>query len=74
MIWKMRFLVLGILAGSIALAWGQQAQQTARPEPPKRDPHTPGYVHATELPDGTVPPADQDGDFVLGPAHPRHRR
>ncbi|WP_082661877.1 alpha/beta hydrolase [Terracidiphilus gabretensis] len=37
--------------------------------PPTRDPHTPGYVTATELPDGTVPPADKDGNFILGPTH-----
>src|SRR6202167_2351248 len=74
--WKMRFLGLGILTGSIALAWaGQtaaapQAQQTARPTPPTRDPHSPGYVQAKELPDGTVPPPDQDGNFIIGPTHP----
>ena len=71
----MRLLGLLILTGSIALAYaGQpaaapQAQQTARPEPPTRDPHSPGYVHAKELPDGTVPPADQDGNFIIGPTH-----
>jgi enterochelin esterase-like enzyme len=74
--WKMRFLGLGILTGSIALAWaGQtvavpQAQQTPRPTPPTRDPHSPGYVQARELPDGTVPPPDQDGNFIIGPTHP----
>src|SRR5580692_11327924 len=72
---KMRFLGVGILTGSIALGWaGQtaavsQAQQTARPTPPTRDPHTPGYVQAKELPDGTVPPPDADGNFILGPTH-----
>jgi iron(III)-enterobactin esterase len=76
MSWKMRFLGLGILTGSIALAGaGQtaavpQAQQTARPTPPTRDPHSPGYVQAKELPDGTVPPPDQDGNFIIGPTHP----
>jgi enterochelin esterase family protein len=73
--WKMRFLGLGILTVSIALAWaGQtaavpQAQQTPRPTPPTRDPHSPGYVQAKELPDGTVPPPDQDGNFIIGPTH-----
>ena len=47
-----------------------QAQQTARPEPPTRDPHSPGYVQAKELPDETVPPPDQDGNFIIGPTHP----
>jgi enterochelin esterase-like enzyme len=42
---------------------------TVRPAPPTRDPHTPGYVTATELPDGTNPPADTDGNFILGPTH-----
>ena len=30
---------------------------------------TAGYVEASELPDGAVPPANVDGNFVLGPAH-----
>ena len=37
---------------------------------PARDPHTPGYVAATELPDATNAPADKDGNFILGPTHP----
>ncbi len=40
-----------------------------RPTPPTRDPHSPGYVTATELPDGAVPPADANGNFILGPTH-----
>ena len=40
-----------------------------RPVPPTRDPHTPGYVTATELPDGTLPPPDVDGNFIIGPTH-----
>jgi enterochelin esterase family protein len=43
---------------------------TPRPTPPTRDPGTPGYVTAKELPDGTVPPADVDGNFIIGPTHP----
>jgi len=50
-----------------------QAPQTtpapARPTPPTRDPHTPGYVTAKELPDGTLPPPDADGNFIVGPTH-----
>ena len=45
------------------------ASRPARPVPPTRDPSTPGYVKATELPDGAVPPADADGNFVIGPTH-----
>src|ERR1700712_5087145 len=41
----------------------------ARPTPPTRDPSTPGYVTAKELPDGTNPPANVDGNFILGPTH-----
>jgi enterochelin esterase-like enzyme len=37
---------------------------------PTRDPHTAGYVAAKELPDGSVPPANADGDFIIGPTHP----
>jgi enterochelin esterase-like enzyme len=37
---------------------------------PVRDAHAPGYVAARDLPDGTVPPATADGDFVIGPTHP----
>jgi len=37
---------------------------------PLHDPHTPGYVSATELPDGTNAPGNADGNFILGPTHP----
>ena len=40
-----------------------------RPPPPTRDPHTAGYVAAKELPDGTVPPADGYGNFIIGSTH-----
>jgi enterochelin esterase-like enzyme len=45
------------------------AARPNRPTPPARDPHTPGYVEAKELPDGEVPPADADGNFIIGPTH-----
>ena len=46
------------------------AARPARLAPgPVRDPHTPGYVTATELPDGANAPADADGNFILGPTH-----
>jgi len=58
---------LGLLAGaSLALT---QVPPTVRPTPPTRDPHTPGYVSAIELPDGSNPPANADGNFVIGPTH-----
>ena len=40
-----------------------------RPVPPTRDPHTPGYVEAKELPDGANAPENADGNFILGPTH-----
>ncbi len=45
------------------------AARPPRPAPPTRDPHTPGYVTATELADGANAPANADGNFILGPAH-----
>ena len=44
--------------------------QPARSGPPTRDPHTPGYVTATELPDGAIPTPAEDGNFILGSTHP----
>ena len=69
-----RFLSIALLAVLIAvsLAFGQSlpsAKPTERPAPPTRDPHTPSYVTAKELPDSTNPPADADGNFILGPTH-----
>src|SRR5580693_7938794 len=46
-----------------------EAAPRARPAPPTRDPHTPGYVAAKELPDGANAPATADGNFILGPTH-----
>jgi len=45
------------------------APRPTRPAPPTRDPHTPCYVQATELPDGANAPANTDGNFILGPTH-----
>jgi iron(III)-enterobactin esterase len=47
----------------------QTAAPRPRPTPPTRDPNTRGYVAARELPDGAVPPADADGNFIIGPTH-----
>ncbi len=46
-----------------------QGQRPQRPPNATRDPHTPGYVDAKELPDGEVPAANVDGNFVIGPTH-----
>ena len=70
-----RLLSTTFLAGLAACAVLATAQsQTAtpspvRPTPPTRDPHTPGYVTAEELPDGANPPANADGNFIIGPTH-----
>ncbi len=53
-------------------AMAQSSIQTAhpkRPVPPTRDPDTPGFVKAKDLPDGTNAPATMDGNFILGPTH-----
>ena len=36
---------------------------------PTRDPNTPGFVAAKELPDGSVSPSNADGNFIIGPTH-----
>jgi enterochelin esterase family protein len=63
-------------AACVNSAWAQaqptnapQAARPNRPGPPARDPHSPGYVEAKELPDGEVPPANVDGNFIIGPTH-----
>ncbi|HEY1986964.1 MAG TPA: alpha/beta hydrolase-fold protein [Terracidiphilus sp.] len=67
-------LKVALLAGLVAIltpAYSQSlpAQHTERPEPPTRDPNSPGYVKATELPAGSIPPVGADGNFILGPIH-----
>ena len=65
-------LSIGLLAAShlaIAQAPAAPPARAPRPSPPARDPHTPGYVTAKELPDGDNPPANADGNFIIGPTH-----
>jgi enterochelin esterase family protein len=45
------------------------AARPVRPPAPVRDPHAAGFVVAKELPDGAVPPANADGNFIIGPTH-----
>src|SRR6266851_6624164 len=47
----------------------QTAAPPPRPVPPTRDPNAPGYVTAKDLPDGTLPPPDADGNFIIGQTH-----
>jgi len=53
---------------ALSVMAGAASAQT-RPTPPTRDPHTPGYVTAKELPDGENAPPSADGNFILGPTH-----
>ena len=48
---------------------GAVVQAQTRAAPPTRDPHAPGYVAATDLPDGANAPVGKDGNFILGPTH-----
>jgi enterochelin esterase family protein len=50
-------------------AAAQAPAEAARPTPPTRDPNTPGYVMAKELPDGANAPKNADGNLILGPTH-----
>ncbi len=59
----------GWQAPSAATQTAPAAAPPARPTPPTRDPNTPGYVTAKELPDGANAPSDADGNFIIGPTH-----
>src|SRR3954469_14165897 len=64
-------MIISKTAGCLVLLVFVTASSAApkRPTPPTRDPHTPGYVAAKGLSDGAVPPADEDGNFIVGPTH-----
>ena len=74
-------LLIGLISGpGPAIAQAPPAAAPAAPAttpaapaapfpPPTRDPHAPGYVKAKELPDGALPPANADGNFIIGPTH-----
>lgn len=68
------FLALIFAAANFATAQNPPApaatQPPTRPTPPTRDPHSPGYVQAKDLPDGTIPSPTADGNFIIGPTHP----
>jgi enterochelin esterase family protein len=61
----LRISSIAILTGLIGMA----QVRPARPTPPTRDPDTPGYVTAKDLPDGAVASPKEDGNFILGPTH-----
>lgn len=62
-------LLIGLTAGLNPAQTPAASPPPARPTPPTRDPNTPGYVTAKDLPDGTNAPAMADGNFILGPTH-----
>ncbi|MGH9516966.1 MAG: alpha/beta hydrolase [Terriglobales bacterium] len=62
-------ITVGSASGQTLPSAQTPASHTERPVPPMRDPHTPGYVIAKELPDGSIPSADVDGNFIIGPTH-----
>jgi len=71
---SMRFLSVVFLSPLITIinpvfAQTHPSGRTERLSPPARDPNSPGYVAAKELPDGAVPPPNQDGNFIIGPTH-----
>jgi len=66
--------IVALVSLMSSLPGGNVAAQTTntpppRPRAPTRDPHTPGYVTAMELPDGAVPSPDAEGNFIIGPTH-----
>jgi iron(III)-enterobactin esterase len=62
-------LVTSIAAQAAAQAPSPSQTAPSRPPTPVRDPHTPGYVKAKQLPDGENAPPTKDGNFILGPTH-----
>ena len=72
----LRLPVIALLSVLTAAAQNPPATQTKqqdarppRPPAPTRDPHTPGYVTAKDLPDGEIPSPKVDGNFIIGPTH-----
>ncbi len=60
-----------VLRGNAVMAQATKPKQSApvRKIPPTRDPHTPGYVAAMEVPDGSNPSPNSYGNFIIGPTH-----
>lgn len=58
-----------IIAALACLIVLESVMAAPRPTPPARDPRSPGFVEAKELPDGQVPPIDANGNFIIGPTH-----
>jgi iron(III)-enterobactin esterase len=67
-IWLIATVFGGMLASGHEVR-AQTAPGPTRSTPPTRDPNTPGFVAAKELPDGAVPPPGAEGNFIIGPTH-----
>jgi iron(III)-enterobactin esterase len=61
--------ICGALTAQTPEAAPAVPKRPIRQPPPTRDPNTPGYVTAKELPDGELPPPNVDGNFIIGPTH-----
>jgi enterochelin esterase family protein len=61
--------LISLTAGVDAATAQIASAGAARPVPPTREPSTPGYVKAKELPDGAIPSPKEDGNFIIGPTH-----
>ncbi|MDN3583606.1 alpha/beta hydrolase [Mucilaginibacter flavus] len=64
---RSKMIIRAIVFGT--LFYITQRINPAMAQVPTRDPHTPGYVSATELPDGTNPSPSINGNFVIGATH-----
>src|ERR1700728_4346865 len=67
-----RLLILAVplsLMGQTPAPAAAATKAPARPSAPTRDPKTPGYVTAKDLPDSSNAPASADGNFIIGPTH-----
>ncbi len=62
-------LALSFALLAVAAAQSPAPNPPPRPTPPTRDPHSPGFVRARELPDGQVPSPKANGNFIIGPTH-----
>lgn len=65
---RLSHLMMGLSLATALLGQTPTAPPRRSP-PPTRDPNTPGYVKAKELPDGQVPSPKKNGNFIIGPTH-----
>ena len=63
-------LVAGMALNAVVAALIIAQPPATRPTPPTREPNTAGFVTAKELPDGTLPLINADGNFIIGPHTP----